>query len=286
MTAPKYLNAGSSGEWGWHATEVALRCPQLYAYHYRCEGADLDGDRGALIRGSLVHQGLAHHYARLQSAQLFQDPEEWLNPVSAIQRCAEELEANGEKSKAGHYVESATNIVLDYLEQYREESLEVVAVEEVFTAEIAGRKFTQRLDLVGRRSDGKIYVFDHKTTGFYSAKIPERYTLSGQFLGMHNFGQQVYGKEFGGVIINVLACGAANKPTARGETTFTRVPPNPAPNAQRLFTISVQHARERIEELDRSGLNPWRWPKVLSEQVCVTAYGKCEGFDLCRWGEP
>lgn len=284
---PKYLNAGSSGEWGWHATEVALRCPQLYAYHYRCgEGARLDGDRGALVRGSLVHQGLAHHYIRLQSAQMFQDPEEWMDPVSAIQRCAEELEARGEKSRAGHYVESATNIVLDYIDHYRSEFLEVLAVEEVFSAEIAGRKFTQRLDLVGRRSDGKVYVFDHKTTGFYSAKLPERYTLSGQFLGMASFGQQVYGADFGGVIINALACGAASSSTARGATTFVRAPPNPAPNAQRLFTISVQHARERIEALDASGMDPWQWPKVLSEQVCVTAYGKCEAFDLCRWGRP
>jgi hypothetical protein len=64
------------------------------------------------------------------------------------------------------------------------------------------------------------------------------------------------------------------------------VPPNPAPNAQRLFTISVLEARERVEKLDREGVDPWRWPKVLSEQVCITAYGKCEGFDLCRWGEP
>jgi len=282
----KFLDAGSSGEWGWHATELALRCPQLYAYHYRCKGADLERDRGALIRGSLVHQGLAHLYVRRQNEQMGLDPNEWLDPVTAIQRCAEELEAKGEKSQGGHYIESATNIVLDYIEHYRNETLEVLNVEEVFTAEIAGRKFTQRLDLVGRRSDGKVYVFDHKTTGFYSAKIPERYTLSGQFLGMHSFGQRVFGPDFGGVVINVLACGAANAPTARGSTTFARVPPNPAPNALRLFTISVQHARERIEELDRQGVDPWRWPKVFSEQVCVTAYGKCDGFDMCRWGEP
>ena len=283
---PKYLNAGSSGEWGWHATELALRCPQLFAYHHRCKGAQMNGDRGALVRGSLVHQGLAHHYARRRSEQAGGDPAEWMDPVAAIIRCAEELEARGEKSKAGHYVESATNIVLDYLEHYRSEALEVLHVEDVFETTIGGHKFTQRLDMVGRRSDGKVYVYDHKTTGFYNAKIPERYTLSGQFLGMHNFGAQVFGSDFGGVIINVLACGAASSPTARGATTFTRVPPNPAPNAQRLFTISVLEARERVEKLDREGVDPWRWPKVLSEQVCITAYGKCEGFDLCRWGEP
>ena len=282
----KYLDAGSSGEWGWHATEIALRCPQLFAYHYRCHGADMAGDRAALIRGSLVHQGLAHYYARLREAQMFGDPEAWATPEDAIIECAARLASREGDTNAPSFVQSATNIVLDYIDHYRAETLEVISVEEVFTSEIAGRKFTQRLDLVGRRGDGKIYIFDHKTTGFYSAKVPERYTLSGQFLGMASFGQRLFGEEFGGVIINALACGAASAPTERGKTTFTRVPPNPAPNALRLFTISVQHARERIEELDRQGVDPWRWPKVLSEQVCVTAYGKCEGYELCRWGEP
>ena len=103
---------------------------------------------------------------------------------------------------------------------------------------------------------------------------------------MANFGQQVFGDEFGGVVINIIGCGPADGFSVPGSAKFERQEPPPAPNAQKLFTFSVLHARERIEALDASGLDPWKWPKVLSEQACVTAYGKCDGFELCRWGQP
>ena len=281
----KFLDAGSSGQYGWHATEIALRCPQLFAYHYRCgSGARLAGERHALIRGSLVHAGLAHHYIRMQNWQNGSDPNEWATPEAAIIDCADKLRAEGEVS-AMEYVPAATAIVAAYQQHYATEKLTILSVEEVFTSEIGGHKFTQRFDLVAQRPDGKVYIFDHKTTGFLSSKLPERYTLSGQFLGMANFGQRLYGTDFGGVVINLIACGAAYELAPPTKIDFSREPPNPAPQSQRLFSLSVLHARERIEQLDRSGLDPWNWPKTLSEQVCVTAYGKCEGYELCRWGE-
>jgi hypothetical protein len=77
----KFIDAGSSGEWGWHATETAMRCPQLFAYHHRITPPPLaGGDRAPLLRGSLVHQGLAHHYARMQAAQEGKDPDIWATP--------------------------------------------------------------------------------------------------------------------------------------------------------------------------------------------------------------
>jgi hypothetical protein len=126
----------------------------------------------------------------------------------------------------------------------------------------------------------------HNTSGRISPELGSRYALSGQFLGMANFGQQVFGTDFGGVVINIIGCGPADGYSALGSSKFDRQEPPPAPHAQKLFTFSVLHARERIEALDASGLDPWKWPKTLSEQACVTAYGKCDGFELCRWGQP
>jgi hypothetical protein len=286
MSEPKYLNAGSSGEWGWHATELALRCPQLFAYHHRIKDADLSGSKAALLRGSLVHQGLAHHYARLQNAQLFRDPEEWATPEVAVAACADKLAEETGTKEVYKYLDSAQNIVGDYIAHWGSENLEVLHVEEVFTADIAGYKFTQRFDLVARKSDGRVYIFDHKTTGRIDSRVPERYTLSGQFLGMANFGKQVFGTGFGGVIINLIGCGPASGFATIGSCNFERVTASPAPNAQRLFPLSVQHARQRIADLDASGLDPWEWPKTLSEQTCITAYGKCDAYELCRWGKP
>jgi hypothetical protein len=59
--------------------------------------------------------------------------------------------------------------------------------------------------------------------------------------------------------------------------------PDPAPGAIRSFPLTVLHARERVAELDRSGIPPEAWPQTLSEQTCVTAYGTCQFFEKCRW---
>jgi hypothetical protein len=284
MTEPKHLNAGSSGEWGWHATELAMRCPQLFAYHHRIKDAALEGSRGALLRGSMVHQGLGHHYARMQNAQNGLDPNEWAKPDAAIIACADALCHEDGTNEAMKYLESSRNIVADYIAHYGGEKLDVVAVEEIFSAEIAGYKFTQRLDLVARRENGKVYIFDHKTTGRISEKSSERYTLSGQFLGMATFGRSLWGTDFGGVIINLIGCGPVDSYSAPGATAFKRAELDPAPEALRLFPLTIRDSRDRIAALDASGRDPWEWPKVFSEQVCVGPYGRCDGFNLCRWG--
>lgn len=278
----KHIDAGSSGEWGWHATELALRCPQLFAYHHRIPAAERggeSGDRAPLLKGSLVHQGLAHHYARVQSAQEGRDPEEWATPDVAIEACAEKLGKG-----ALPYVALAQSVVRAYAAHHAAESLEVMHVEEVFAAEIGGYRFTQRFDLVARDASGRVVILDHKTTGRIDAKVPQRYVLSGQFLGMLNFGRSIWGDEFGGVRLNLIELGGDDG-WRTGSPKFSRVPVDPAPHALRLFPITVKHARDRIHALDAAGTDPWEWPKALSEQTCITAYGKCDGYELCRWGK-
>ena len=158
MTQPKFIDAGSSGQWGWHATEVALRCPRMFAYTYRVPGAGhRDTDSAPLLKGSLVHQGLAHHYIRMGLEQLGMDPEEFATPHDAIGECAQKLGPH-----APQYVDLARHVVQRYAMHWASEKLEVLNVEEVFSSEIGGYTFTQRFDLVVREQDGKIYIYDHK----------------------------------------------------------------------------------------------------------------------------
>jgi hypothetical protein len=261
----KIIDAGSSGEWGWHAVETALRCPQLFAYKFRLNV--LQKTKSApLLRGSLMHAALAQHYARMQSQQEGRDPGEWALPYDAVVETAKKI--GGEA-----YVEEIHLLYRKYAAHYASERVEPMAIEEVFRADIAGQPFTQRLDLVVREPNGKVYIWDHKTVGRIDAKIPLRYTLSGQFLGMQNFGAAVYGSEFGGVKLNLVSLS--------GE--MSRQVVDPAPVARQKFTLSVAHARRVIDSL--SDTDPWDWPKALSEQTCVTAYGTCEAYEICRWGE-
>ncbi len=280
MTEPKHIDAGSSGEWGWHATELAMRCPQLFAYKHRIpkgEKGGEEGDRAPLLKGSLVHQGLAHHYARMQAGQEGKDPEIWAKPETAIEVCAEKLGPG-----AAQYIGLSQSVVRAYAAHHANENIEVMHVEEVFSAEIGGYKFTQRFDLVARDASGRVVILDHKTTGRIDASVPQRYVLSGQFLGMWNFGRMIWGDEFGGVRLNLIEIGGWGKEIT---PKFSRVPTDPAPHAMRLFPITVKAARDRIRALDEAGVDPWEWPKALSEQTCITAYGKCDGYELCRWGK-
>ena len=211
----KVIDAGSSGEWGWHATETALRCPQLFAYTYRLKVLGKT-DSEPLLRGSLVHAGLAQHYKRAQAGE---GADEWATPEVGIRETAEKL-----GTSAAKYVDQAIAIVNGYIGHYWTEKLDVVDVEEVYSAEIDGRKFTQRLDLVAREPDGKAYIYDHKCVGRIDQKTVTRYTLSGQFLGMAMFGREVYGADFGGVKLNLISADG---------TGFKRAMVDPAPHALR-----------------------------------------------------
>ena len=62
-------------------------------------------------------------------------------------------------------------------------------------------------DLVVRdKSDGKIYIIDHKSTEkkVQSSYFADRFTSSQQMTGYHWMGQHIYGDEFGGMLINGL----------------------------------------------------------------------------------
>lgn len=271
-----FIDAGSSGEWGWHATELAMRCPQAFAYNYRVKWSEAEGDelpvrpkrsRDALLKGSLVHQGIGHLYARLRDGE-----DAWAAPDAAIVWAADKL---GEG--AHEFIELAQRAVRAYESEYALENLEPLHIEEVFAAEIGGYRFTQRFDLVARDAAGRVLILDHKTTAMLSGNTASRYTLSGQFLGMANFGRSVWGKEFGGVVVNLIEF-------RNNGFGFKRVPVEPAPHSQRLFPLTVKHARDRIAALDASGADPMEWPKALSETICTTSYGNCEFYSVCRWG--
>ena len=257
--------AGSSGVWGWHATETVLRCPQLFAYDHLIQ-LKFPSSKPLLL-GSLVHAALAQHYRRKQADLEGTDIGEWATPAEGITQTAESL--GGE---AFLYVNEAESVFDRYHAHYIGERVEPLGVEEVYETVIDGRRYTQRLDLVVREADGKVYCWDHKNVGRIDAKVVTRYTLSGQFLGMARLMRERWGSDFGGVKLNLLS-----------PDKFSRVVVNPAPHAMSQFETSVAHARNVLDTLiDR---DPWDFPKALSEQSCVTSYGTCKAFEVCRWGE-
>lgn len=151
------LDTGPS-PFGWHRYETFLRCPQLYAWSHKTEKAEGETGR-ALALGSMVHVGLAHHYARMREEQQGRDPGVLYPAVEAVRALA----AKNERDNA--YQENvglACDVVRGYLARYGSERHEILHVEEVFTLDFDGAPLTMRVDLVWRGSDGRVYFVDHK----------------------------------------------------------------------------------------------------------------------------
>lgn len=269
------IDAGPS-EHGWHALESFLKCPQLYSYKYNLAVDFPPSD--PLVKGSLVHVGLAHHYARKRALDSGGDPNQYYTPIEAMELVSAKPEWKG----LGHkHLADCVAAVTAYQAYYGVEKFKVLHVEEQFEALIKGKyKFTARFDLVVEEPDGKVYVWDSKTSYKISSTTVERYTLSGQFLSMATFGHTLWQKNFGGVRINFVGM----IPDKSGKYNFVRVTPDPAPAMLRRFPQIIEDAELGIRKLEAS-LRPFtEWPVVANEQVCMGPYGKCPAWDMCQFG--
>lgn len=284
------LNTGPS-ERGWHRLEAWLRCPQLFAYAYLIKPEGGLGDRGPLVRGTIGHAGLAHHFARLRAKQRGDDPNAYHTIEDAMALVAA---MHGELGE--FFLPIALRAVMAYITQFVYEDFEVVAVEEAVRAYVkwpdalvkvqpsrANEKFliTQRFDRVFKDKGKRVWIEDHKFVAKIQGKTVTRYILSGQFHLMQWFGRALYGDAFGGARINLLEC--QENPDVKPKSL--QLPCEPAPNALGRFARNVCDAEEGIARLAAEGRDPWDYPAAMNEQVCLTPYGACPAFELCRWGK-
>lgn len=292
----RLLNTGPSGPAGWSASSELLRCPRRWRLN---TAGFVEGDREALIKGTLVHVGLAHHYARTQAVQEGWTgdgsdgkplgPEAYHEPQEAIALVAE---ANGESWLAHKGL--AQRAVSDYTRRVGPEH--VVAVEHLVECPVpralpdAGPLsralrgvipevivHRMRLDLILKTPGGRYLIRDHKTSSNPKAGTAS-FELSGQIIAMQWWGQRAYGDAFAGVEI-----GSINLTTSKLDFSM----PRPAPHA-------VQHwpaTRTWIEVQRTIGLEVYgdslAWPMALSDQgPCMDRYGPCGYRDSCRLGLP
>ncbi len=269
------LDTGPSAR-GAHRIQTALTCPALYAFKHVLRHESAMGDRGPLIRGSIGHAALAHHYARLGCVQRGIDPETYHTPHAAIDLVSDKLAPLGNQFRK--LIHDAYEAYARYyaVERHYIEGVECLVDEQVPTPAGALR-FTQRWDLLTKDDAGRKWITDHKFVAKIESKTVLRYALSIQFTSMTWLGHKLLGKDFGGVRLNLVGVGGDHY-------SFQRPAVPPSPDAVRRFPATLAYAEKRIAEIEALP-SPWDAPRVYSEMVCMTPYGACDATELCRWGQ-
>lgn len=266
------LNAGPSDR-GWHRIADWRFCRRFYAYRHLIKIELSPAD--PLIKGILVHVGAAQHYAQKRCIQRGQDPYIYFNPAEGIALVAKQF-----GDKGAEHQEFCTNIVENYINAYARENMSIVMVEEPVAVNFKaadGRsfRFTQRWDLVWQDTNGRYWIVDNKTAAKQTNDTNIRYSLSGQFLGAQLIGAAKWGDEYGGIRFNFFG--------TRAPFSFSRNSPEASPFALSQFKASIIESELEIEAM--VGRDPWTYPAVMHEQVCVTSYGPCAFMALCQHGK-
>jgi hypothetical protein len=245
-----------------------LLCPRKYQHQVilKTEG---QGNPKARNLGTALHQALAHHYLKFSMPDYFTD-EQLAEPSDAI---ILSLGKTSEQLKHAQYLWD--QYIKTYPWSVDSQQFEVLEVESELFIKIDGEDYCQRADLVTRRkSDGKVYIWDHKTMGGFGQQYGvDQFALSGQILGLQWIGRELYGRDFGGCLIN----GIRTSPTNQAQRFFRQEPPA-SPGAVSEFPLAIIHARKLIAEYESTGY----YPKVLDGTVCH-AYGGCDHLQNCRF---
>lgn len=146
---------------------------------------------------------------------------------------------------------------------------------------------SRRFDLIARsRKTLKVYVDDHKVTGHdtSSSRVLE-YRNDGQFSLCRIFGRQLYGPEFGGARLHLVAKSTGSDPPAK----LTQLHDMPDMHldysfANDLYLAAHGIAQGQMNNVDRHGRpDPFQWPAARNMEVCKGIF-ICDAMELCRCG--
>jgi hypothetical protein len=257
----RVLFTGSSSN-GWHWYETYRRCPRLFEIQSQMVNHDEDDQQkaGPLRTGTLAHLGLAHLYGR----EL---------PESKDLMSASDVIAYSCQDDAAleHQLQGMLSAYLDHWSDDSDE-YRVVAVEKEYKTFFGAAPYSARIDLVlERKSDGKIWFVDHKSTGKLSRQVQKRYEMSGQMTGQYILGQIHFKSNFGGVILNHMQTDGQK---------FKREEWRPRPQHLAAFPGLIESTWRSIQSTEP------KYP-ALSEAICITRYKPyvCELYDICYWRE-
>lgn len=276
---PYLIPAGSSGA-GTSKYKTAAACLRLFAWTYVDPQPETAKSGAAQALGSILHAGLAHLHARRAAAlpggfalqgRVFTDPERIAAPDVAMVDTYQQLSGD---------IQQARVIFRAYEEQFRVDTWKLLHVEEVWRFDFDGVPLSFRVDLVYRDPrTGKVFIMDHKTasTPALAGKLID-YGMDLQIVGLRWLGQRLWGADFGGVVINLIATTAS----ASGVYAHARGLVDPAPRLVQDFPQTVVDTAARIRAME--GRAPSDWTPAANELICHHRYGRCPCLERCKWG--
>lgn len=303
------LDAGMSPR-GWSFRSKMLYCAQEWAYTYPL---GYRTETEPLVRGSLVHLGLAHYRARIQAAQNGWDPDAYYTSHDAIEIVAEredDRRIDQAKPPMWRKFVAQSKLTVDNRRAHdvAEGMPKIIAVEHLLGGWFdrdgmveAPPDAEHRLSLMGKgiegwkalahlgapyyhsaradwiyQSGGYYWIGDTKTAFKVDRTKIDGYAMSGQMHGLSWFGLQAYGERFGGITVDFAVMSTQQFPQHRMPA---------APGAVRDFPLAVVESEERLARLLLEDRPFHRYPKSLNEQVCVRRYGpRCPHYERCRLG--
>lgn len=267
---------------------TAALCMQKYAYEHVLK---LPRPKTVpLVRGSLVHTGVAHINARKRAKLKGEDPEAYYDPLEAMTIVSREREFG--KLGAELYPMAALAMQA-YEENYRgDEAVEtMVEIERSFDVTIklpSGEmyEYTQRPDSIPLvKRNGKYLIRDTKTSSqaLGGTSVVSQYSTALKMLSYRFIGPILFAEKFGGVEIDLVMVRKKAR-TQQIEVDFKRAMLPDAPFMVTKFPQIVQDLRQRISQLNGENRDPLLWPPSANEVVCQHKYGECDFLYNCQWG--
>jgi hypothetical protein len=141
---------------------------------------------------------------------------------------------------------------------------------------------TKRFDLVMTHSqDQRTYIWDHKVTGGSVSKTrAQQYAMDGQFAVNRIAGRQLYGSNFGGVVLNLVQ---RREPYAVSRQHVPATPWRDQQFARQVYTKAHSLAQQLVMFAEGQ-TGPGDWELTQSELACYHRYGKCGAFEICQYG--
>lgn len=254
------INTGPS-QCGWHSLEDALLCPRRYWLAHVSKDprhGSSEENMYRLDQGTWAHLMQAHHFAQRLGCDV-----EYFSLEEVIDRLDIDPKDKAHQKEVFNFVKTTQ---IGWPER-------VVAVEKEYFGDCFGFAYSARIDLTIIGKDGRVYFVDHKTCekpGLGS--VAQTYYSHGQIIGQWWLGEQNFGGDFGGVVLQMIKI---NKPYAAARFAVPVAPgrvkahPYVVRRAMKLKT-----ALQAVKDIRDATPTPTR---------TTCHFTHCPFEDICRW---